>query len=474
MSNLIGRENEIKLLGTLLKSDTSEFVAILGRRRVGKTFLIRETFGDKFTFQLTGLSNTGMKQQLINFHVSLSKHCSRVMNVPVPGNWFLAFQQLIELLEGSHDKKKVVFFDELPWIDTPKSDFLSALEHFWNSWASARKDILLIVCGSATSWMINKLINNKGGLHNRVTQKMKITSFTLNECEEFFKSKKISLSRYQIIEIYMAMGGIPYYLDAVQPGLSASQNIDLLFFSENGLLKNEFENLYASLFKHSDNHIAVVAALSKKAKGLTRDEIISYTKVPNGGGISKILKELDASGFIRIYTPFEKKIKQSLYQLIDFYSLFYYQFIWNNKANTENYWLNNIDNPRHRAWSGYAFEQVCLMHIPQIKKELGISGVQSTVSSWRSRESENGAQIDLLIDRNDQVINICEMKFSVGEFTIDKKYAGILRNKINAFKTETRTRKAVFLTIITTYGTKMNDYSSGLIQNNLTMDCLFS
>ncbi|MBU0764837.1 MAG: ATP-binding protein [Bacteroidetes bacterium] len=472
MTQLIGREDEIKILNSLLQSDKSEFVAVFGRRRVGKTFLVREVFKDKFTFYITGLANSTLERQLLNFHTSLHDYGKPARDIPVLKNWFSAFRELISFLERSRSKKKIVFIDELPWLDTPKSGFLSALEHFWNSWASARSDILLIVCGSAISWMLNKLINNKGGLHNRVTYKLKVVPFTLKECEAFFKSRNVHLNRYQIIELYMAMGGIPYYLDAIRPGISVVQNIDSLFFSKNGLLRDEFFNLYASLFKHPENHVAVVTALSKKAKGLTREEIIHYANLTNGGGITKVLEELESSGFIMKYTPFKKRNKQSLFQLVDFYTLFYFKFICNQKTG-KNYWQNSIDSPRHRAWSGYAFEQVCLMHMEQIKKELGISGVHTEESSWRSSGGENGTQIDLLIDRADQVINICEIKFSVGEFVIDKKYAQTLRNRISTFKTETGTRKSVFLTMITTYGTKTNTYALELINNNLTMNSLF-
>jgi AAA+ ATPase superfamily predicted ATPase len=472
VSILIGREEEKARLKSLLNSTSSEFVAVYGRRRVGKTFLIRETLSSHFSFQLTGMYNVSLQQQLFNFHTELLKYGAKTGS-PVADSWFIAFQQLIALLQKSRAKKKVVFLDELPWLDGRKSNFIPALEHFWNSWASARKDIILIVCGSAASWITNKLINNKGGLHNRVTQKIKLNPFTLRECELFLQSKKIKWNQYQVMEIYMAIGGIPYYLNALQPGLSAAQNIDRLCFHTTGLLKNEFQNLYASLFKKYTNHLLVTGILSKKLKGLTREEIIQLSKLPNGGGITKVLNELEESGFIRKYQPFNKKLKNSLYQLTDFYTLFYYHFIKGKTAIPANYWMSIYDSPKHRAWSGYAFEQVCQAHSEEIKKELGISGIQTSEATWKSSTSVNGAQIDLLIDRRDQVINICEMKFSINEFTIDKKYAANLRNKIGAFKTETKTRKSVFLTFITTYGVRSNEHADGLIQNNITMNALF-
>jgi len=419
------------------------------------------------------LANATLSQQLTNFHIALQKVYPAIERSPT-SDWFSAFQQLIAYIECVKETPKVIFFDELPWFDTQASAFIQALEHFWNSWASARNDIILIVCGSAASWMINKLINNKGGLYNRVTKRIKLAPFSLNECELFLNSKSTVLDRYQIIQLYMAFGGIPFYWDEVMPGKSAAQNINEICFSENGLLRNEFPNLFRSLFNNYQKHEAVINALTQKAKGLSRDEIINSTGLPNAGSTTKILTELEESGFIRKYTPFGKKSRNSLYQLSDFYSLFYQRFIKNSLTINQDNWLTFIDSPKYRVWSGYAFEQVCLHHLPQIKQALGISGVQTSVSAWRSKSKMEGAQIDLVIDRRDQVINLCEMKYSINPFTIDNKYAEELRNKTGVFKSETNTRKSVFLTMITTFGLKSNSYSTGLVQNDLKMDILFT
>ena len=473
MNKLIGRKKELETLKSLLNSNKSEFIAVYGRRRVGKTFLIRSAFNQQFAFQVSALANATLSQQLTNFHIALQKVYPAIERSPT-SDWFSAFQQLIAYIESVKETPKVIFFDELPWFDTQASAFIQALEHFWNSWASARNDIILIVCGSAASWMINKLINNKGGLYNRVTKRIKLAPFSLNECELFLNSKSTVLDRYQIIQLYMAFGGIPFYWDEVMPGKSAAQNINEICFSENGLLRNEFPNLFRSLFNNYQKHEAVINALTQKAKGLSRDEIINSTGLPNAGSTTKILTELEESGFIRKYTPFGKKSRNSLYQLSDFYSLFYQRFIKNSLTINQYNWLTFIDSPKYRVWSGYAFEQVCLHHLPQIKQALGISGVQTSVSAWRSKSKMEGAQIDLVIDRRDQVINLCEMKYSINPFTIDNKYAEELRNKTGVFKSETNTRKSVLLTMITTFGLKSNSYSTGLVQNDLKMDILFT
>ncbi len=415
-----------------------------------------------------------MKQQLLNFHFALVSQFPNA-EISVPQNWISAFQMLIKLLEKQKSlrKKKVIFFDEMPWMDSARSDFMPALENFWNAWASSRDDIVLIACGSATSWMTNKLINNKGGLHNRVTQRLKILPFTLNECKQYLLSHHIDWEYRDIVMSYMVFGGIPFYLSLLKSNLSLYQNVDSLFFSEDGVLRNEFKNLYASLFKHSENHIAIVKALSKKTRGLTRDEIIASAKISNGGGISKNLGELESCGFIRKYNSIGKKSKLPVYQLVDFYTLFYFHIIEGNTNNDENFWMNKANFEKINSWSGFSFEQVCLSHIYQIKKKLGITGVSTNVASWRSSEVEKGAQIDLVIDRKDNSINVCEMKFSSDEFTIDKSYSETLRNKIAAFKRETKTRKSVFLTMITTFGTKKNKYYMGMVQNEVVMEDLF-
>lgn len=473
MSDIIGREKEINQLNKIRASSKSEFVAVYGRRRVGKTFLVREYFGYRFDFQLTGLANASTQQQLTNFYVTLKRYAPAYEKA-MPANWFEAFQELIGHLENIQgDQKKIIFLDELPWLATPRSDFMMALEHFWNSWATNRKDIILIACGSAASWMISELINNRGGLHNRVTERIKIQPFNLGEAERLLQSKNNVLDRYQILQLYMVMGGIPYYLDAVSPEKSAAQNIEEMCFHRGAILETEFQNLFASLFRNATKHEAVITALAGKARGLSRNELVRATGIPSGGSLTRTLEELEESGFIHRYTPFNKKSKDTLHRLSDFYSMFYLKFIKDNTNYDEGVWTNAIDHPSHRAWAGYAFEQVCLTHIPQIKKALGISGILSHTSSWRSTQSENGAQVDLVIDRRDQVVNLCEVKYSINTYTITKAYADNLRNKIGSFRDETKTRKAVFLTMITTFGLERNAHAASLVQNEITMDALF-
>lgn len=470
---IIGRKEEQRILLSAAQSEYSELIAVYGRRRVGKTYLIRETFGYKFTFQHTGLANAKTKDQLFSFAISLRD--AGYDDCPTPQSWLEAFSLLSHFLKNSTDEKKIIFLDELPWMDTSRSNFISAFEHFWNGWASARKDIVLIICGSATSWIINKVINDHGGLHNRVTQRIALQPFTLKECEMFVKSKGLEMNRYQIAECYMVLGGIPFYWNLLERGLGLAQNIDKIFFARNGKLANEFNLLYASLFKSPEQYIDVVTALGRKKVGMTREEIITAIGKPSNGALSKVLDELEYCGFIRKYSGYGKKTKQAIYQLVDNYTLFYFKFIRENKNNDEHFWSVSIDSATHRAWSGLAFERLCMAHTQQIKAGLGISGVLSNIYSWRKEADENGegVQIDLLIDRNDQVVNICEMKYSLSEFSIDAEYERNLRNKKSSFIEATNTHKAVHLTMVTTYGIRHNSHS-GIVQSEITLEDLFA
>lgn len=472
---IIGRSQERKELLDAANSEYSKFVAVYGRRRVGKTFLIRETFNYSFTFQHTGLARGKMKDQLLNFRTSLQTSSGK--KYAQFKTWYEAFFALEEWLSSLPKGKKTVFIDELPWMDTPRSNFISGLEHFWNSWASARKDILLIVCGSATSWIVNKLINNHGGLHNRLTNRILLQPFTLAECEQYSKANKLGLSRYQIVENYMIMGGIPFYWSMLNRELSLAQNIDALFFSNSAEgLTHEYQQLYASLFNSPEPYMDVVSTLAKKSMGLTRDEIAKLTQSQTGGALSKILNELEWCGFIRKYNCIGKQTKDALYQLIDNFTLFYFQYMKGNKNNDSHFWTNNIESPLHRAWSGLAFERVCLQHVPQIKAALGIAGVLSNVYSWRTEaDNDKGidkTQIDLLIDRNDGVINLCEMKYSSQEYAVTLDEEMKLRRRRGNFIEVTHTKKAVHITLVTPYGLKRNTHAS-IAQNEVTLNDLF-
>jgi predicted AAA+ superfamily ATPase len=469
--NIIGRNAEKKILTDYYESPRPEFVAIYGRRRVGKTFLIREFFEDDFFFYASGLPKSNLKDQLDNFNDALSTYGSD--DATVPNNWQEAFRKLKKLIMQSNSRRrKVIFLDELPWFDTPRSKFLSAFEHFWNAFASARPDIFLIVCGSATSWIIKNLINDRGGLHNRLTGHISLAPFSLMECESYYKEAGIVMTRYAMTEAYMIFGGIPYYLSLMKRNLSLPQNVDRLCFAKNSELRMEFERLYSSLFVHSELHIAIVRALSEHTAGITRDELAKILKIADGGGFSKALSELEQCGFITRHRDFTKKQRGHYYRLIDFFTLFYLKFMSDDIGRDEQYWSNNYKHASLNAWRGNAFERVCLTHIKQIRNALGIDGVSTAIASWRSRKSAPGAQIDLLLDRADNIINVCEIKYANSEFSIDKAYDLNLRNKEEAFRSESETKKALHRTMITTFGLSHNAYWNE-VQSEVTMDDLF-
>ena len=473
---IIGREREVQMLDNICNSDKAEFVAVYGRRRVGKTFLIDSYFGQKYDFFMAGMYEATKQEQLRNFAHQLSLYSKTVR--PVPSDWMSAFFQLQDFLQTLKKQKRIVIFiDELPWLDTPRSRFLKAFELFWNSWASKHDNLKLIVCGSSTSWMTNKLIGNRGGLHNRITKQIYLQPFNLYEVELFLRSRGFNLPRKQIVETYMVMGGTPFYLDMMHRSLSVAQNIDTLFFAENAPLKNEFDFLFKSLFNDSDLYKNVIEALAVKSKGLTRQEIIEASKQIDNGYLSEVLDNLIRCDFIRSYHAFGKKERDVMYQLTDLYSLFYLRFIKGQSGQDEQRWSHTLDATA--SWEGYAFEQVCLHHIPQIKKKLGISGIQTEISSWFAKpytDSDgtkwSGGQIDLLIDRKDGVINLCEMKFSDKEYAITKEYDKDLRERMETFRHHSKTRKALHQTMVTTFGVAHNAYWNN-VQNEVTMDDLF-
>jgi len=474
--NLTGRIEEQKILAARLASADAELITVYGRRRVGKTYLVRTFCKDSIIFELTGIHEADMKTQLENFSQSLQRAMKSAVPLAVPGTWLQAFVMLDAYIDSlAADKPAVIFLDEFPWIETHKSRFLQAFDHWWNTSASQKSHLKVIICGSAASWMIDKVINNRGGLHNRVTQTIRLLPFTLGETQDYLKSKGVLLDHYNQLQIYMAMGGIPHYLRNINPGQSAAQVIDRLCFAKDGPLKNEFSNLYKSLFAHSENHERVIRALAAKQKGLTRNEIIEACGFTSGGTTTRILKELEESGFITPYIPFQKNANESIYKLSDEYSLFYLKFIEHAKDTAEGTWLRQYATSAYTIWSGLAFESVCQKHVRQIRRSLGIDGVLTNATAWRTAPGRDipGAQIDLLLDRQDRCINICEMKFSGSEFVVDKKYAAELDNKLNVFRTVTNTRKTLFPTMITTYGTRRNEHYLGRIQAEVLMDDLF-
>ena len=463
---MIGRERERKLLMDAFASKESEFVAVYGRRRVGKTYLVRETFGNDFAFQHTGVKNGFGAVQLSRFRKALVDQ--GLPGCPELRNWFDAFDRLKDAIKARGAGRKVVFIDEIPWMGRSDPLFISALENFWNGWASARKDILLVVCGSATSWVLEKLVHNRDGLHNRVTCRIRLDPFTLAECEQYARSRGLDFTRDQIAECYMVLGGVPMYWRFLERGKSVAQNIDDLFFAGAEKLENEFDELYASLFEHPEPYLAIVAALARKKCGMRRDEISKASGVENSGSLTRYLKVLEQCGFVRKFTEIGKKTKGAVHQPVDNFTLFHYRFIEANKANDPHFWSAMLDSRVHSTWAGLAFERLCLQHVDGIKRALGIGGVLANVHSWRNEH----AQIDLLIDRRDGIVNLCEMKYWSGPYTMTAKDAGDLASKKAAFKEGSKTRKAVHLTMVTSFGVRRNAYAD-CVQSFVTLDDLF-
>ena len=482
---LVGREKEIRLLNEMYNSDSAELIALYGRRRVGKTFLVNEVFRDRITFRHAGLSpidneyaddskrKSRMKDQLKHFARSLTM--SGMKGVRTPSSWLDAFYMLEDYLQEKDDGKtrQLIFIDEIQWMDTPKSGFMTGFEAFWNGWACYRQNMMVIVCGSSTSWILDKFINNHGGLYDRVTWQIKLLPFSLRECEHFFQSTGVVFSRYDITQAYMMVGGIPYYLKCFEKNLSLPQNIDKIFFAKNAVLKDEYNRLFSSLFTNSEIMKSITYALSTKRRGLSRKELTDYVGITDGGDLSKQLKALINGDFITEYCSFGNE-KETLYKLTDPFCNFYLEFMKKKKSAGKKNWINIEKSPQVRTWKGYAFENVCWNHIDQIKAALGISGVVTTETLWSKRGSEdtNGTQIDLIIVRNDNVVNMCEIKFYSDEFDVDKEYHLVLDRRKRILQEMIPRKAVVHSTLITTFGIKRSGYFGDFV-SVISMDDLF-
>ena len=466
---IIGRKGEQEQLQLCATSGKAEFVAVYGRRRVGKTFLIRQFFHDDFDFYITGVFKGTIKEQLRNFAEELQLKSKGF--VPQPNDWHEAFRLLRTYLNSVDKDTVTVFLDELPWLDTPRSKFVQELDYFWNSWGAQQDKIKLYVCGSAATWMIKNLIGAKGGLHNRLTCSIRLMPFTLGETEQYLQSIHIDWERYTIMQCYAIFGGIPYYLNHLHANESLAQNVDRLLFSMNGMLKDEYSFVFRSLFEDSPKYNGVVELLSKKKKGLTREEIANGLKIPKGGVLTDVLTNLQNCDFIRKYYSFGKKQRDAIYQLTDLFTLFYHNFM-KNEVSDEHTWSNMLDNPKRVSWMGYAFEQICLLHLPQIKNALGISGMLTQSSSWVGCDGEESGQIDLVIERRDRIINLCEMKFSTEPYELTKAYVEKLRKRMSLFRRVTKTTKTLANTFVTSYGVRHGKYSE-IVNSEVTMDDLF-
>jgi uncharacterized protein len=472
---LIGRQKEQETLRRALQSNQAELVAIIGRRRVGKTHLISSVYADRIRFETSGVQNASLKEQLNNFQFQLKKAFGTLAPERTPKTWQEAFFALITCWEQNPSTyQNVLFFDELPWLASRKSGFLNALSFFWNTWA-VKNNVIVVICGSAAAWMIEKVVNDKGGLHNRITKYIDLHPFTLGETEAFLKERGVILNRYQILLLYMAMGGIPHYLNEVINGKSAIQNIEDICFSNSGMLRKEFNRLYPALFENVENHIVIIKTLAEKRSGMSRLDIIQATELPDGGGTSTCLEELEASGFITAYPSFEKKKKELIYRLTDEYSLFYLKFIEPMPFQGDDIWKHLSQTQSFKSWCGYAFESICLKHITQIKKALSIAGIYAEASTFyqKGQGSEQGVQIDLLLDRNDNTINLFEIKFYADPYVFTKAKADAFRTKRALFQHYSQTRKHIFLSFLSVYGIIENEHSLGLVDNSLVLDALF-
>ncbi len=465
---IVGRIKEKEILNEALNSSRSELIAVYGRRRIGKTFLIREFYEKDIVFSVTGYSEGDRSVQLKNFMSKLNGLTTE-FNQEEPADWidgFALLKQYIISLRKTQ-RKKVIFIDEFPWMATNKSGFLAAFENFWNEFCSVRTDLVVVVCGSAASYMVHKIIKNRKGLSKRITKKINLKPFSLGEVKAFFENKNIPILESELVKIYMSLGGIPEYLEQVRKGESAVTTIDRLCFGPEAYLENEFDEVFESLFSSSSFHKKIIDVLaSDRKKGLTRTELLKKCDLGTSGRFSRSLEELEISGFVLKYESYTGKSKETLYRIYDEYCLFHLQFLRPFKGNS---WVQLYQRPEYVIWCGHAFETLCLKHSKQIKRALKIEGLASENYAWSNPQ----AQVDLVIDRADNWINLCEMKFCNDEFTIDASYLKKLETKKREFKTDKAGRKGIYVTMVTTHGIRPNQYSAAIVDHDLTLNCLF-
>jgi uncharacterized protein len=463
---IVGREEEVAILTDIMNSPRSEFLAMYGRRRIGKTYLIRSFFRKNIILDTAGILNGTLSEQLESFWQDFRK---LVRKSELPNTWLTAFNQLKTYLDKlPHGEKKVIFIDEIAWFDTQKSGFVRALDNFWNKYCTKRKDIILVICGSASSWIIDKVINDKGGLHNRVTSSIHLKPFDIGEVKKYLLSNKVKLQNQDLIELYMLIGGVPFYLNHIKRSRSVPQIMDDLFLKPNASLKGEFDKLFASLFKNYDLHIGIVKVLSTKNSGMTRSDIIQKLKLNSGGGLSKALNELVECDFIIKTNPFQKKKATTIYRLIDEYSLFYLQFLSSGKRMTGN---SIYTSQQYAVRNGYAFENFCFRHEKSIANALGISGVLYDLYSWihKGNEYSKGAQIDMIFERKDNVVNIFEIKYSKLPFVVTKAYSESLLRKKFIFRDLSATKKNVYLTVVGNLPFQQNMHYLAVVDSEVSM-----
>lgn len=491
-SNIIGRIREQKLLEKAYESEQSEFIAVYGRRRVGKTFLIRQYFinkqfngkKDSIFFYATGTKDGPLQDQISNFTQSIGAAFYSGASLALSSNWRDTLNTLTHAIQNAPANKKIIlFFDEFPWLVTHNSSLLQTLEYYWNHHWSQDPRIKLIICGSSAGWILKNIVNNKGGLYNRVTHSLHLQPFNLAETAKYLTHLKIKLNHHQIAHLYMVLGGIPFYLSQIEPGLSAVQNVEKLAFKDNGFLVREFPNLYATLFEEAQSHIEITRLISEHPYGIGQEDITK--KLPNlssGGRIVAWLSDLEQAGFIVRLKPFGNKRKGIYYKLVDEYSLFYFRWIEPIKNSLlergmrPGYWEQLQNTPSWHSWAGYAFESLCYKHIQQIGQALKLSPT-AVPYTWRYMPlkggSDHGAQIDLLFDRNDNTITVCEIKHTKSPFVIDKQYALQLNQKLKVFQQVTKTKKHLLLSMISCNGLKKTIYSEELVSSSIDLEALF-
>ena len=493
---MIGRKKEIKLLNEICDLEESSLVAIYGRRRIGKTYLVNHMFKkyrqDCLFFEFTGAYDGDKRGQIDNFIDQVYEWFYVEPSFEIK-SWSDAFRFLKrtidkEIKKRDSNEKVIVFLDEVPWIDrSNKGGFLSALGYFWNTWCEPRENVVLILCGSNSSWIRDKILKNaRGSLYQRVTHQISMYPFDLKETKAYLLEQKgFMIDNKTVTDIYMIFGGVAKYLSFLNPNESSAENIDRVFFSIHGSMYREYDELFSSLFADkSDYYKSVIELLCTRRSGFSLSDISKAFNEKLGGKLRLAIAELEECGFIKGLSKYGNSVRGVNYMIVDPYILFHHKWIKGFSRNDiatlpNNYWLHKSSSQSYAVWSGYAFEIVVMVNIRLYLNAIGRLGFFSGVYHWQhmaKSEDEQGAQIDMVVNYGNNIFDILECKYYNSEYVISKEYAKNIKNKLSMFKKYglySKQKSELRLVFLTSYGVKMNAEAHSLNISRVCLDDLF-
>jgi AAA+ ATPase superfamily predicted ATPase len=461
MKQFIGRKVEIAQLTALIDLPRPSIAVIYGRRRVGKSELIRHVTQGKNVLSFEGLEGQPKHKQIKNFLFQLSAQSNiREKNI---SDWPDA---LILLRTLTQDGQWIIILDEFQWMANYQNELVSVIKMIWEKYLSQNPDLTLILCGSIASFMKSKVLKSSA-LYGRTDYELNLHELNLSEISEFFPGKGSD----EVIDTAMLVGGIPKYLELISEYPSLYDALEPLAFSQDGFFKTEYDRLFASHFGKKPIFMKIIQTLATNPYGLTTGKLAKEMQVASGGTLCHQLDDLESAGFLHSIIPFDKPEGSKLrkYILMDAYVRFYHSIIRGSMKETTppNTQFHAImSSPRYAAWAGMAFEFLCMRHHKEISRILGFHGIPYTAGPFFQRKTLDtpGVQIDLLFERSDKILVLCEMKYLLASVpgdiidqvnrkvsALQEKYPGRTILKVLLTKTgstETVAKKGYFFRII--------------------------